>query len=143
MNEYLKELNLIDLVSEKHKRLRSEVMKRWIDKDGEEITDTESHFLAMLNKNSMTIAQAARKIRVSRQAAHKCAMKLIDEEYVKVIPIEGNKKEKLVLLTAKGQSYCDEMLKIKKKIEDEISLRIGKDKTEELKVLLRTDWIDE
>ncbi|WP_160680654.1 MarR family transcriptional regulator [Clostridium sp. C8-1-8] len=143
MKEYLKELNLIDLVSEKHKKLRSEIMKRWLDKDGEEITDTEAHFLAMLNKSSMTIAQTARKIKVSRQAAHKCAMKLIDEGYIKVIPIEGNKKEKLVLLTEKGKSYCDEMLKIKEQVEDEISARIGKDRIEALKELLRTDWIEE
>ena len=38
MDDYLKDLNLIDLLSEKHKKLRKEVMKLWIEKNGEYIT---------------------------------------------------------------------------------------------------------
>jgi DNA-binding MarR family transcriptional regulator len=142
MDEYLKELNLIDLLSEKHKKLRREVMRLWLEKKGEEITDTEAHMLGMLEKKSMTMAESARKVNVSRQAAHKCAQKLIERGYIEMKAIEGNKRDKLIVLTKKGEEYCNEMLKLKEQIEEEISINIGRENVERLKVDLRKDWLD-
>ena len=48
MDDYLKDLNLVDLLSEKHKKLRKEVMKLWLEQHGEYITDSESHMLGMI-----------------------------------------------------------------------------------------------
>ncbi|GKX68165.1 MarR family transcriptional regulator [Inconstantimicrobium mannanitabidum] len=141
MDDYLQELNLIDLISEKHKKLRREVMKLWLENGGEEVTDTEAHMLAMLEKSSLTIAESARKVGVTRQAAHKCAKKLIEQGYIKMEDIEGNKRDKLIVLTEKGKVYCSEMLKIKKKMEEEISMKIGRDNVEMIKMYLRRDWI--
>lgn len=141
MDDYIKELNLIDLLSEKHKKLRREVMKLWLESDGNEITDTESHMLGMLERKSMTVAESARKINISRQATHKCAKKLIDLGFIKIEHIEGNKRDKLISLTEKGEEYCSEMLKIKERIEEEISKKLRHKNVEMLKKLLREDWI--
>lgn len=140
MDDYLEELNLIDLLSEKHKKLRREVMKIWQEKNGEEITDTEAHLLGMLDKKSMTVAESARKVNVSRQAAHKCAKKLIEQGYITMKAIEGNNRDKLIVLTTKGEEYCSEMLKIKKQIEEDISVKIGHENVERLKTYMRKDW---
>lgn len=142
MDDYLQELNFIDLISEKHKKLRKEVMKLWLEKHGEEITDTEAHMLAMLEKRNLTVAESARKVGVTRQAAHKCAKKLIEQGYIRMEDMEGNKRNKLLVLTEKGETYCDEMLKLKEKVEEEISMKIGRDNVEMIKKLLRKDWID-
>ena len=142
MDEYLKDLNLIDLLSEKHKKLRKEVMKLWIEKNGEYITDTESHMLGMLDAKSMTVAEIARKVNISRQGAHKCAKKLIDSEYIIMNAIEGNNRDKLLVLAKKGEDYCREMLILKQKVEEEIINNIGHESVEFLKNLLRKSWID-
>jgi DNA-binding MarR family transcriptional regulator len=142
MDEYFKELNLIDLISEKHKKLRGKVMKLWSEKKGEEITDTEAHMLAMLEIKSLTIAESARKVKVTRQAAHKCVKKLIDRGYVVLSSIEGNNRDKLIVLTPKGKEYCMEMLKIKEEIEEEIATKIGRENVELLKKYFRESWIE-
>jgi DNA-binding MarR family transcriptional regulator len=141
MNDYLETLNLIDLISEKHKKLRSEVMRLWLEEKGEEITDTEAHLLGMLEIKSMTVAESARKINLSRQATHKCARKLIEKDYIAMNAIENNKRDKMLTLTKKGKAYCDEMLKIKELIEQEVALNIGSENIEALKLYLRKDWI--
>ena len=142
MDEYLKNLNLVDLLSEKHKKLRKEVMELWLAQHGEYITNTESHMLGMLEAKSMTVAEVARKMNISRQGAHKCAKKLIDSEYITMNAIEGNNRDKLLVLTKIGEEYCNKMLILKQRVEEEVCKNIGCENVEFLKEILRTDWID-
>lgn len=142
MNDYLKELNLIDLLSEKHRKLRGEVIKLWLEKKGEEITDTETHMMAMLKVKNMTIAESGRKINLTRQAAHKCAKKLIEKGYIEMNSLEENKRDKLIVLTQKGDEYCNEMTKIKEQLEEEISANIGHENVKILKEYLRKQWLN-
>jgi DNA-binding MarR family transcriptional regulator len=141
MNDYLQNLNLIDLLSEKHKKLRKEVMKLWLERQGEYITDTESHMLGTLEAKSMTVAEIARKMNISRQGAHKCAKKLIDSEYIIINDIEGNNKNKLLVLTKKGEKYCSEMLILKQRVEKEVCNNIGSENVEFFKKFLKVNWI--
>lgn len=142
MDNYLEDLNLVDLVSEKHKKLRKEVMKLWIRQHDEYISDSESHMIGTININEMTVAEIARKMNISRQGAHKCAKKLIDSEYIIMKAIEGNNRDKLLTLTKKGEEYCKEMLILKQKVEEEIIKNIGYENVELLKGFLRKDWLD-
>jgi DNA-binding MarR family transcriptional regulator len=142
MDNYLKDLNLIDLVSEKHKKLRKEVMKLWAKQHGEYISDSESHMLGTINIKETTVAEIARKMNISRQAAHKCSKKLIEGGYIIMKSIEGNNRDKLVILTLKGEAYCKEMLILKQEIEEEIVKKIGYDNVQFLKEILRKDWMD-
>lgn len=141
MNDYLKDLDLIDLVSEKHKKLRKEVMKLWEKEHNLYISDSEAHMLGTINIKEMTVAEIARKMNISRQGAHKCAKKLIDNEYITMEPVEGNNRDKLLVLTKKGKEYCDEMLIFKQKVEEEVIRNLGYDSVKFLKDLLRRDWI--
>ncbi|MDR3598264.1 MarR family transcriptional regulator [Clostridium sp.] len=142
MDNYLKDLNLVDLVSEKHKKLRKEVMKLWAKQHEEYISDSEAHMLGTINIKEMTVAEIARKMNISRQGAHKCAKKLIDSGYIIMKSIEGNNRDKLLVLTKKGESYCNEMLILKKQVEDEVIKNIGYKNVESLKEFLRKDWMD-
>ena len=142
MDDYLKDLNLVDLVSERHKYLRRKVMQLWLDKNGEYMTETEAHLLGMLDRENMTMAKSAKKINLSRQATHKCAKKLIDRGYIIMSSIEGNNRDKLISLTEKGVEYCSEMLKLKEQIEEEVARNIGNDNVELFKMYLRKDWLD-
>lgn len=142
MENYLRNLNLVDLISEQHKKLRKEVIRLWLEKEGEYISSTESHMLGMLEIESVTVAEIARKMNVSRQAAHKCAKNLIDRGLIMMNSIEGNNRDKLMALTKKGEEYSSEMLIIKEQIEEEIAKNIGYDNMEMVKSYLRKDWID-
>lgn len=142
MDKYLKELNLIDLVSEKHKKLRKEVMSVWMEKHNEFISTSEAHMMATVNIKQMTVAEIARKMNISRQAVHKFSKKLIEEDYITMKPVEGNNRDKLVVLTSKGEAYCKKMLILKQEIEEEIVKNIGYDNVQLLKEILRKDWID-
>ena len=79
MNLDLKNLNIIDLISEKHAKLRKIVSKTWIDMGKEGFTDTESYILSLIEKNELTVAQISRIIGISRQGTHKCVKGLIEK----------------------------------------------------------------
>ena len=143
MNDYLKDLNIVDLVSEKHQQLRTKVRKLWIENGEEDINQTESHMLAMIEIKSMTIAETARRINMSRQAAHKCAQNLISRGYIIANNIEGNQRDKLIMLTEKGKNYCANMLILKEEIENEIEKNIGKENLNKLRKCLKEKWIDD
>ena len=142
MYDYLKDLNLIDLVSEKHKKLRKELMKLWEKEYEEYISSSEAHMMATINIKEATVAEIARKMNISRQGAHKCAKKLIDSDYIIMKAIEGNNRDKLLTLTKKGEKYCHDMLILNQQIEQEIIKNIGRENVELLKELLRKDWLD-
>ena len=143
MNDYLKDLNIVDLVSEKHQQLRTKVRKLWIENGEEDINKTESHMLAMIEIKSMTIAETARRINMSRQAAHKCAQNLISRGYIIANNIEGNQRDKLIMITEKGKNYCSNMLILKEEIESEIEKNIGKENLNKLRKCLKEKWIDD
>ena len=140
MQSYITDLNLVDLISEKHAKLRKMVRDKWVEAGEEYITDTESYMLALLERESMTVAQLARKIDISRQGAHKCAKGLISRDYILVENIEGNSRDKALILTDKGHRFCEETLIIKKKIENDIKNSIGEDELELLRKYLSKTW---
>ena len=106
-------LNIIDLISEKHAKLRKMVIEAWVESGEERVSDTESYMLALIEKNELTVAQIGRIIGISRQGAHKCA---------------------------KGLRFCRETLILKEKFETDIINAIGEDKFQILKQCLSENW---
>lgn len=137
----LANLNLIDLISEKHAKLRKMVRDEW-EKQGEEyVTDTESYMLALLERECMTVSQLARKIDITRQGAHKCAKGLIERGYINVAIEDGNSRDKVLMLTEKGHQFCKQTLLIKEQLENKIKEAIGIKKFEILKEVMGEKWI--
>ena len=116
-------LNIIDLISEKHAKLRKMVIEAWVESGEERVSDTESYMLALIEKNELTVAQIGRIIGISRQGAHKCAKSLIERGYLTME--NRNYRGKELLLTDKGIRFCRETLILKEKFEEEIKYNIG------------------
>lgn len=135
----VRNLNTIDLISEKHIALRREVEQRWSKSGEEEITHTEAMLLAKINMGKISLAEVARQTNVSRQAMHKCAKKLEDKGYLKFISSETN--QTYTSLTEKGILYCKKSNELKEKIEQEISENLGKENIELIKEILKKKWI--
>lgn len=140
MKSYLDTLNLIDLISEKHAKLRKIVINTWIENGEEEITDTESYMLSIIQREKTTVAKIAKIIGISRQGAHKCAKGLISRGYIEVENSNIKSKEKYLLITDKGRRFNNETLKIKEKLEDEIIQVIGKEKFRIIKEVFGESW---
>ncbi|WP_066048976.1 MarR family winged helix-turn-helix transcriptional regulator [Robertmurraya korlensis] len=133
--------DLIDLVSDKHAQLRGEVRQRWIQNGNEDVTPQEYYLMTRLEMNKeLTIAETARKMNISRQAAHKCAKGLIEKDLITAVASEENLREKLLQLTTKGLDCCKEMTSIKEDIVKEIVETLGAEKVELLKEILKANW---
>ncbi len=142
MNGYKQHLNLVDLVSEQHQVLRTLVRNKWNERYCDDITQTESHILAIVETENITVAEIARKINISRQAVHKSVQNLISRKYLDVRVIEGNQRDKLIILTEKGEEACKNMLAIKEEIENHIIMTFGQEKIKALKENLRENWLN-
>lgn len=134
-----RDLNIIDLISEKHIILRREVEDRWAASEEEDISHTEAFLLAKISMGKVSIAEVARQANISRQAMYKCAKKLEVRGYLKFLINENNNK--YIELTDKGKDYCKKSQELKEKLEKEILDSIGKEKIEILKELLNKNWI--
>lgn len=138
MEEYILGLNLIDLISEKHKALRDKVNEA----SGEPLNKTETHILAMLELHGLlSISEISRLIGISRQGTQKTINNLLAEGYVDTAIVEGNSRDKHIVLTPRGIQVCRSMLEIKRNIEAEIAAKIGRDQVETLRKLLTEEWL--
>lgn len=138
MKDYILDLNLIDLISEKHKALREKVNNI----SDERLNQTEAHILAKLELHGrLSISEISRQINISRQGAQKYINVLLTEGYVETARVEGNSRDKHIALTPKGIDVCSRMLEIKQGIEQQISDVIGEDQVLLLKKLLAEDWL--
>ena len=130
----VRNLNIIDLISEKHITLRREVEERWSKSGEEDITHTEAMLLAKINMGKISLAEVARQANVSRQAMHKCAKKLEEKGYLEFIANESN--QTYTSLTEKGSLYCKKSNDLKEKIEQEIAENLGEENIKLIKKLL-------
>lgn len=142
MEDYLEDLNLIDLISEKHLVLRKKAEEVWRQVGGTEVSHTEAHLLARINQKSIAIAKAAKALNISRQAMHKCAKQLEMRGYIQFVYQNGNTRDKFMILTDLGKAYCKESDTLKEKLEQEITERIGQKSVDILKAYLKKDWLE-
>jgi DNA-binding MarR family transcriptional regulator len=129
-------MNIIDLISDTHQRLRKEAYQRWIKAGNKAVSQSESHLMSKIVSGPLSLSDAARKMAISRQAAQKTALSLEEKGFLTYEKVSDNKKNKFLTLTEKGYDFirCSETLKIQ--IEREIVDRVGADEIMALKDLL-------
>ncbi|MPM10017.1 hypothetical protein SDC9_56341 [bioreactor metagenome] len=140
MSSNFQNLNIIDLISEKHAKLRRMVIETWVERGEERVSDTESYMIALIEKNELTVAQIGKIIGISRQGAHKCAKGLIERGYIIIENQDVNSRNKILSLTEKGLRFCKETLILKEEFETNIINSIGEDKLKILKECLSESW---
>lgn len=139
-NSELKNLDLIDLISERHLLLRKISEKAWNDKSDLYISNSEWYIMARIYKKEPTISYVTKNVDISRQAIHKFIMNLSTKGLVEVNNVESNKKEKCIRLTPLGEECYEKNEELKAKLEKEIAEKIGVDQVKMLKDLLKIDW---
>gem|GEM_PF-213945 len=140
LNSKAEDVNLIDLLSERHNMLRKISEKTWNNRSEMYISNAEWYILARIYKNRPTISELTKNVEISRQAIHKHVKNLSAKGLVEVKNVEYNKKEKCIELTESGEECYEKYDVLKAQLEQQIAEKIGGEQVKILKNLLKIDW---
>ncbi|MGJ9457364.1 MarR family transcriptional regulator [Oceanobacillus sp. CF4.6] len=136
----LKNLDLIDVLSERHLQLRKITESLWNDSSDIYLSNSEWFIMARIYKKQPTIAYVSKHVDISRQATHKFIISLESKGLVKVSNVKNNKKNKCIQLTELGEACYEKNEALKANLEREIADTIGSEQIEQLKLILKSDW---
>jgi DNA-binding MarR family transcriptional regulator len=136
----LKNLDLIDMLSERHLQLRKITEKRWNDSSDIYLSNSEWFIMARIYKKQPTIAYVTKHVDISRQATHKFIKSLEAKGLVEINNVENNKKDKCIRLTKLGEECFEKNESLKANLEIEIANKIGPEQLKLLKDFLKLDW---
>ncbi|MEH7376723.1 MarR family winged helix-turn-helix transcriptional regulator [Neobacillus drentensis] len=139
-NAELQNLDLIDLLSERHSLVRSISEKAWNDQSEIYISNSEWYIMARIYKKQPSISYVTKNVEISRQAIHKFIQKLSEKGLVEINNVENNKKEKCIQLTDLGEECYEKNAALKAKLENKIAEKIGTEQVSILKGILKLDW---
>jgi len=136
----LENLDLIDLISERHLLLRKITEKTWNDRSEISISNSEWFIIARIYGIRPTLAQVSKSVDISRQATHKLVRGLESRGLVIIEDSTENNKDKCIRMTPLGEECYEKNLALKAELIDRIADHIGSDKVSLLKEILMTDW---
>ena len=139
-NSELQDLDLIDLISERHSLVRKIAEKAWNDQSEIYISNSEWYIMARIYKKQPSISYVTKNVEISRQAIHKFIQKLAEKGLVEIKNVENNKKEKCIQLTDLGEECYEKNEALKAQLENKIAEKIGKEQVNILKDILKLDW---
>ncbi|HEY2420002.1 MAG TPA: winged helix DNA-binding protein [Neobacillus sp.] len=141
MDSKIQNLDLIDLISERHVKLRSITEKLWNDNSDIYISNSEWFILARIyEKKQPTISYVSKHVDISRQATHKFMKQLAAKGLVEIKNVENNKKEKCIQLTSLGEECYEKNESLKAKLVEKIADQIGAEQLSFLKEIFKSDW---
>jgi DNA-binding MarR family transcriptional regulator len=136
----LQNLDLIDLLSERHSLVRRISEKAWNNQGEIHISNSEWYIMSRIYKRKSSISYITKNVEISRQAIHKFITKLSEKGLVQVENVENNKKEKCIQLTALGEECYEKNEELKAQLEHKIAEKIGAKQVSILKEILKLDW---
>ncbi|SES31281.1 MarR family winged helix-turn-helix transcriptional regulator [Psychrobacillus sp. OK032] len=140
MDLELNNLDLIDILSERHLQLRKITEKLWNDSSDIYLSNSEWFIMARIYKKQPTIAFVSKNLDISRQATHKFIKILEAKGIVEINNVEYNKKDKCIRLTELGEECYEKNESLKANLEKEIADKIGPEQLKILKDFLKLDW---
>jgi len=136
----LQKQDLIDLISERHVRLRSLNNQLWHQSHDIHISNSEWFIMARIYKKEPTISYVTRHVDISRQATHKFIKILQSKGLVEISNAQHNNKDKLIRLTKFGEECFEQNESIKATLQAKINASIGAEQADQLMRILKLDW---
>ena len=121
--------DLIELMEERNASLRRKTRYA-------QATPAEAKLFATLRGGERSLSDLARVIGVSRQAVHRTAHRLASSGVVRVVGSEGDKREKIVQITAKGRAVQKMAAANLEAVEADLAEAVGREEVESLRHLL-------
>src|SRR5699024_7985231 len=116
----LKDLDMLDTISERHGELRNIIETKANDINGIHNSSSEWYIMDKLYESTLTFVEVTQAVNLTRQAIHKAIKQLEEKELVKVKNMTHNKKEKCVSLTYQGIKCIEHNITNKQLIETHI-----------------------
>jgi len=88
------------------------------------------------SRNNRTMSDIARLMRITRQSVQSSIQRLEEVDVVELMPIKGNKRDKLVHMTRRGASAIGLAVKVLAAIDKEFSDILGQDEYAQLKATM-------
>lgn len=140
MSSESQNLDLIDLISERHVLLRNLNSQLWNDSHDLYISNSEWFIMARIYKKQPTISYVTKQAGISRQATHKFIKNLESKGLVEIGKVQHNNKDKCIRLTKFGEECYKKNEIIKATVEAKIIESIGVEQATQLKEILQSDW---
>ncbi|MBL4799529.1 MAG: winged helix-turn-helix transcriptional regulator [Oleispira sp.] len=102
----------------------------------EDVRPSDAKLFLLTARHQRSIADLAKALGISRQAAHKSVKRLLDRDVVELRQFPGNNRDKIVVITDAGNTARIMVAKSLGAIESEIEERIGKKRLEEFRQTL-------
>lgn len=139
LNTNFQNLDLLDLLTERHILLKNIFEDRWNDLSDIPISYSEWYILSRIYKKQPTIAYVTRHLHITRQATHKLIKKMESKGLVEVTQ-STNRRDKSIQLTSLGESCYEKQLTLKNELEAMIANKIGENELNRLKDILKMNW---
>ncbi|MDA8884484.1 MarR family transcriptional regulator [Gammaproteobacteria bacterium] len=129
--------NFLRLILEVSEWMEAEMIE--LNKNSEyQGSPAEIKIFNALRGKEKSISELARSLGISRQAVHKKTHRLKELGYLDLISSNDNKKDRLIVITEKGQAVRKQGADHLIKIEEKLSWSIGERNFEFMKEILRT-----
>jgi len=132
----VEQLDLFDLISERHNTIRRLLEEKWNETSDISISNSEWYIMSKVSNQQPTISMVAKTVQISRQAAHKFIKKLEVKGLVEIVP-GSNNRDKCIQLTELGNICVERYIVLKNELEKKIAKKV---EIEQLKTILKSDW---
>jgi DNA-binding MarR family transcriptional regulator len=138
-----KNIDFKDFLETNLMRLTMELVE-WMEEEMIELNKTsqyrgsiaEIRLFNALRGEKKSISEVAKIMNISRQAVHQTVHKLVNLGFLELISQDGNKKNKIVKITALGQEIRKQGSEHLMEIERKLSWNLGERNLEFIKIIL-------
>lgn len=102
----------------------------------ENVRPSDVRVFVRASRGTYTISEIARELQITRQAAQSSVQRLIKLQVIALKNLPGNKRDKVVIITPKGELAGKTARQQIGDLENELAEMIGKDKLEDLRISL-------
>jgi DNA-binding MarR family transcriptional regulator len=131
---------LIDLSLRAHRWFEEAVASRLEAAGWPGITRAHSLVLTHLDRGGTRSIEVARRMGVTRQAAHQTIRDLVALGLLELAADPASHRAKLVVLTRRGNGLVIDARRIFRELEDTLEHRIGRKRLARLRRALESDW---
>ena len=102
----------------------------------ENVRPSDVRVFVRASRGTYTISEIARELQITRQAAQSSVQRLIKLQVIALKNLPGNKRDKVVIKTPKGELASKTARQQIGDLENELAEMIGKEKLEDLRISL-------
>jgi DNA-binding MarR family transcriptional regulator len=131
---------LIDLSFRAARWLEEGLLARLVAAGWTDVTRAHSRVFANLDRDGTRPSELARRMGVTRQAAHQTVQELVDRGFLELGPDPKNARARRAVLTARGRHVVADARDIVRDLENTLERRIGRKRVARLRRALESDW---